>query len=111
MWVHDILGRERLSGRIKLDPPVFASLIGSFDYIQNCNRRIFNHGWVNFPLGRQLEESWSRGHDQEVVGSNPTVCWAFLSFYTTYDLKLEYPFSGPSRRYNSTMKARLLINT
>ena len=34
-----------------MDPPVFACLITSFDYLENCNRRIFNHGWVNFPLG------------------------------------------------------------
>ena len=26
-------------------------MITAFDYLQKCNRKIFNHGWVNFPLG------------------------------------------------------------
>jgi hypothetical protein len=38
MWIHDILGRERSGGRIKMEPPIFASLVSSFDYIENCNR-------------------------------------------------------------------------
>ena len=52
-----LLERERTSGRMKIDPPIFANLISSFEYLENCNRRIFNHGWVNFPLG---EEAFTR---------------------------------------------------
>ena len=26
-------------------------MIGAFDYLQKCNKKIFNYGWVNFPLG------------------------------------------------------------
>jgi len=51
LWVHDLIGKERQSGRLQLEPPVFANLVSSFEYIYNCNRKIFNHGWVNFPLG------------------------------------------------------------
>ena len=51
MWVHDLLACERNAGRIKLEPPIYASLIASFEYIDSSNRKIFNHGWVNFPLG------------------------------------------------------------
>ena len=40
-------------GRIKIESPAFACLISSFDYLENCNRCIFNHGWVNFPLGKK----------------------------------------------------------
>ncbi len=29
---------------------MFASLITSFDYIENCNRKLLSYGWVNFPL-------------------------------------------------------------
>lgn len=50
LWATSLLERERTSGRMKMDPPIFASLITSFDYLENCNRRIFSHGWVNFPL-------------------------------------------------------------
>ena len=25
-------------------------MIGAFDYLQICNKKIFNYGWVNFPL-------------------------------------------------------------
>ena len=52
MWVHDLLAGERNAGRIKLEPPIYASLIASFEYIESSNRKIFNHGWVNFPLGK-----------------------------------------------------------
>jgi hypothetical protein len=27
----------------------------SFEYIETSNRRIFDHGWVNFPLGSSLD--------------------------------------------------------
>ena len=34
-----------------MEAPIFASLIGAFDYLESCNKKIFNYGWVNFPLG------------------------------------------------------------
>jgi hypothetical protein len=34
-----------------VEAPIFASLIGAFDYLEVCNKKIFNYGWVNFPLG------------------------------------------------------------
>ena len=33
-----------------IEPPVYANLISSFDYVEGCNRKILNFGWVNFPL-------------------------------------------------------------
>ena len=33
-----------------MEPPAYNGIMSSFDYLENCNRRIFNHGWVNFPL-------------------------------------------------------------
>ena len=35
----------------QVEAPIFSSLIGSFDYLLVCNKKIFNYGWVNFPLG------------------------------------------------------------
>ena len=51
LWAVNLLQTERVAGRITVEAPIFSNLIGAFDYIDNCNRRIFNHGWVNFPLG------------------------------------------------------------
>ena len=51
LWAVNLLQTERTAGRITVEAPIFANLIAAFDYIDTCNRRIFNHGWVNFPLG------------------------------------------------------------
>jgi hypothetical protein len=51
LWAVNLLQRERTSGRLTIEAPVYARLIEAFDYIDSCNRQIFNHGWVNFPLG------------------------------------------------------------
>ena len=37
-------------GKVVIEPPVYANLISSFDYVEGCNRKILNYGWVNFPL-------------------------------------------------------------
>ena len=42
--------RARTEKKIILEAPAYSGLIKAFDYLENCNRRIFNHGWVNFPL-------------------------------------------------------------
>jgi hypothetical protein len=42
--------RARTEKKIVLEAPAYSGLIAAFDYLENCNRRIFNHGWVNFPL-------------------------------------------------------------
>ena len=42
--------RARAEEKIVLEAPAYSGLIAAFDYLENCNRRIFNHGWVNFPL-------------------------------------------------------------
>ena len=34
----------------QIEAPVYANLVSSFEYIETANRRILNHGWVNFPL-------------------------------------------------------------
>ena len=63
MLFFSLVERERTSGRLKMDPPIFANLISSFDYLEGCNRKIFNHGWVNFPLGNiYLTSSTSKGY-------------------------------------------------
>ena len=51
LWAISLLQKEKISGRFKIDPPVYSSLVSSFEYIETSNRRIFDHGWVYFPLG------------------------------------------------------------
>ena len=33
-----------------MEAPVWANLVGAFEYLETCNRKILNHGWVNFPV-------------------------------------------------------------
>ena len=56
LWAVNLLQTERTAGRIHVEAPIFANLIAAFDYLDTCNRRIFNHGWVNFPLGQILPQ-------------------------------------------------------
>ena len=50
LWAMNLIQNAREEGHIKVEPPAYNGLISAFDYLENCNRRIFNHGWVNFPL-------------------------------------------------------------
>jgi len=52
LWAVSLLQQERASGRLKSEASIFTNIINSLEYIENCNRRIFNHGWVNFPFGK-----------------------------------------------------------
>jgi len=51
LWAVNLLQKERLAGRIKMEAPPYATLIAGFDQIEMSNRKILDHGWVNFPLG------------------------------------------------------------
>ena len=50
LWAIKLIERARTEGKIKIEPPVFANLISSLDYITTCNRNILNYGWINFPI-------------------------------------------------------------
>ena len=50
LWALNLLQNARIDGKITVEAPVYANLISAFDYLEDCNRKIFNHGWVNFPL-------------------------------------------------------------
>ncbi|XP_023337532.1 bestrophin homolog 24 isoform X2 [Eurytemora carolleeae] len=39
-----------LKNKFVCEPPVYANLVSSFEYIETCNRSILNYGWVEFPL-------------------------------------------------------------
>jgi hypothetical protein len=51
IWALNLLQKERFAGRLLIDSSCFATLTAGFDYLEICNRRILDHGWVNFPLG------------------------------------------------------------
>ena len=63
-----------------MEPPAYNGIMSSFDYLENCNRRIFNHGWVNFPLAYtqviQVSLFILRGH--------PLMISDFLGPFLTY---------------------------
>eukprot|EP00095_Tigriopus_kingsejongensis_P001212 maker-scaffold1592_size34625-snap-gene-0.5 protein:Tk01212 transcript:maker-scaffold1592_size34625-snap-gene-0.5-mRNA-1 annotation:"PREDICTED: bestrophin-1-like" len=50
LWALRLIQDARTKGRINIEPPIFASLVGQFDKIDTSNRKILNYGWVNFPL-------------------------------------------------------------
>ncbi len=50
LWAVKLLQRARTEGKITMESAVFANLISSIDYVESCNRKILNYGWINFPL-------------------------------------------------------------
>ena len=50
MWAMKLLTRARESGKIKIEPPVFANLQSTFLDIEEAHRKLLSYGWVNFPL-------------------------------------------------------------
>ena len=50
LWAVKLLQRARTEGKVNIEPPVYASLMNSIDYVEVCNRKILNYGWINFPL-------------------------------------------------------------
>ena len=52
MWAVTLLQQERSAGRYKPEAAVYVNVINAFEYLEISNRRILNHGWVNFPFGK-----------------------------------------------------------
>jgi hypothetical protein len=50
LWALKLIQKARTEGKVIIEAPIYANLIGSFDYIEQCNRKILSYGWVNFPL-------------------------------------------------------------
>jgi len=50
MWAMKILARAKSDGKIKIEPPCYANLQGSFEKIESVNRKLLRYAWVNFPL-------------------------------------------------------------
>jgi len=64
LWAINLIQEERLAERVKIESSLYANLFASFDLLDTSNRRIFDHGWVNFPLGnlQSHEESSQRNY-------------------------------------------------
>ena len=50
LWAMNLVQDARSDGKIKIEAPVYTNLISTFDYLEQRNRSLFNHGWINFPL-------------------------------------------------------------
>ena len=50
LWALKLLQRARTEEKIIIEAPIYANLVSAFEYIGHCNRKLLNHGWVNFPL-------------------------------------------------------------
>ena len=50
LWAMNLVQDARSDGKIKIEAPVYTNLVSTFDYLEQRNRSLFNHGWINFPL-------------------------------------------------------------
>ena len=67
--------RARTEKKIVLEAPAYSGLIAAFDYLENCNRRIFNHGWVNFPLAYTQASQFLYSYFDSILH----FCWFLIS--------------------------------
>ena len=50
LWALNLVKNARNDGKIKIEGKGYVDLISAFDYLEDRNRSLFNHGWINFPL-------------------------------------------------------------
>ena len=50
MWANRLVQEAWQNEQTKMDILHCLRLIDSFDYIEECNRKTLNYGWINFPL-------------------------------------------------------------
>ena len=50
IWAINLITQAKNTGKIKLDPPILASLQSGFENIEAQNRKLLNYSWVNYPL-------------------------------------------------------------
>ena len=50
LWALNLVAHARNDGKIEIKAPEYTNLISAFDYLEDQNRSLFNHGWINFPL-------------------------------------------------------------
>ena len=50
IWAINLITQAENTGKIKLDPPILASLQSGFENIEAQNRKLLNYSWVNYPL-------------------------------------------------------------
>ena len=58
LWAMKLLAKAKEEKRISVEPPSFAQLQGSFEKIENTNRKLLRYGWINFPLS-YTQVTWS----------------------------------------------------
>ena len=50
LWALKLLRKARQMGKVELEGPIYANLAGSFEDLEQSNRKILNYGWLEFPL-------------------------------------------------------------
>ena len=50
VWAINLIVQAKNKGKIKLDPPILASIQSGFEDIETQNRKLLNYSWVNYPL-------------------------------------------------------------
>ena len=50
VWAINLIIQAKNKGKIKLEPPILASIQSGFEDIETQNRKLLNYSWVNYPL-------------------------------------------------------------
>ena len=50
VWAINLIIQAKNKGKIKLEPPILASIQAGFEDIETQNRKLLNYSWVNYPL-------------------------------------------------------------
>ena len=50
LWAMKLLSKAKQENKIKMEAPCYAQLQGSFEKIENANRKLLKYAWINFPL-------------------------------------------------------------
>ena len=49
-WALKLVAQARQDGKIKLEPPVYATVQKAILEVESTNQKLLNFGWVNFPM-------------------------------------------------------------
>ena len=50
LWAMKLLAKAKQEKLINIEAPSYAQLQGSFEKIENVNRKLLRYAWINFPL-------------------------------------------------------------
>ena len=90
LWAMNLVQDARSDGKIKIEAPVYTNLISTFDYLEQRNRSLFNHGWINFPLAYTQVISKITFKQFVTYGNNYVIKLNYLPISNTMTNSIKY---------------------